>query len=94
MNKIEVTRAALAFANKFSEEVSGLSRDAEGSLARYAAAFRIEATTAKDAEIAELVALLRDLASEPPGGEIWERNDRFQAYAERAAAKLKDLGYE
>lgn len=38
----------------------------------------------------EVDTLLRELAAEPPGGEVWERSARFAAYAKRAAALIQD----
>lgn len=42
--------------------------------------------TQRNEVAAEAFALIERLAQEPPGGEVWQRSERFAAYAAEAAA--------
>lgn len=38
-----------------------------------------------------MIALIRDLAGEPQGGEVWERNKEFCAYTDRAQEIIAEI---
>jgi hypothetical protein len=84
----DVTQADILCAAAVSRQLLGFDASSQTTLtiAHHRAAAVSEATAAKDAEIARLEVIVRDLAALPPGGEVWDRSKRLADFTLRARA--------